>query len=182
LNRKPFKIQPAVWGGLLVFGMGLGYVGLTLLTGCATSKPKAPLPLAPKATEVPTPNVPSLSWRAFPDDAVLSLGPGSVTLICVGDLLFGRRVEEALKTGDVEDPFAGMRSALASGDMTTGNLECVLGTPKSFKKWKSRDKILLSSPPESARYLRAAGFRLLSLGNNHSLDYREEGLSSTIAL
>jgi poly-gamma-glutamate synthesis protein (capsule biosynthesis protein) len=133
-------------------------------------------------TDFMIPSATTIAWRAFPGDEAITTGDGSVTLVCVGDLMFGRHIEEVRKKVDIPDPFVGMRTVLLSGDMATGNLECVLGTPQSVASWKSRDKILLASPKESARELKDAGFRLLSLGNNHSLDYREEGLFSTMSI
>jgi poly-gamma-glutamate synthesis protein (capsule biosynthesis protein) len=166
------SIRPNV---VLVFG-----AVVCMMMGCAAPRPK--LPAEKPAAEVvsPTPNSTPVAWKSFPGDPVLEAGDHPVTLICVGDLMFGRHVEEASQERHLDNPFESMRDALQSGDLATGNLECVLGDPKSVAKWKSRDKILLPAPIESARKLWNAGFRLVSVGNNHSLDFREEGLFSTL--
>lgn len=130
------------------------------------------------ASEASTP-VPTLTWRPFRGEPALTGGEHPLTLICVGDVMFGRHVEEAARRSGGRNPFTSLREVLSSGDFATANLECVLGDADSFKRWKSRDKILLPAPLESAHSLREAGFRLVSLGNNHSLDFREEGLFST---
>jgi poly-gamma-glutamate synthesis protein (capsule biosynthesis protein) len=122
----------------------------------------------------------TLAWQTFPGDAALESGDRPVTLICVGDLMFGRRVGEAIRDREERNPFEGVSDILRSGDFAVGNLECVLGDAVSFKQWSSWDKILLPAPRIAAKYLYEAGFRLVSLGNNHSLDFKEEGFYSTV--
>lgn len=103
----------------------------------------------------------------------------AVTLMAVGDLMFGRRVETARRGKPDPDPLAAVRGILAGADLTFGNLECVLGAEGDFSKWKSYDKIRLGAPAESVKYLQASGFDVVSLGNNHVLDFGPEGARST---
>jgi poly-gamma-glutamate synthesis protein (capsule biosynthesis protein) len=103
----------------------------------------------------------------------------AVTLMAVGDLMFGRKVESARRGRTDPDPLAAVREVLSSADLTVGNLECVLGTEGDFREWSSYDKIRLGAPADSVRFLTASGFDVVFLGNNHVLDFGKEGLEST---
>lgn len=80
-------------------------------------------------------------------------------------------------------------------DATFGNLECALTdhpTPLASKSRaavlagpsqqapKARD-YLLKAPPAYAPLLKEAGFTILSLANNHSMDYGAAGLADTLS-
>ncbi len=107
---------------------------------------------------------------------------GAVTLLAVGDLMFGRRVESARQGKEDPDPLAAVRETLAQADITFGNLECVLGQEGDFADWKAYDKIRLGAPAGSVESLSASGFDIVSLGNNHVLDFGKEGLESTVRI
>ena len=74
-----------------------------------------------------------------------------------------------------------MRSELRGG-VVLGNLEQTL-TDGGVSKCgaKSTDCYAFRSPPADAEALRAAGFTVLTLANNHSLDYGGTGLADTVA-
>jgi poly-gamma-glutamate synthesis protein (capsule biosynthesis protein) len=74
-------------------------------------------------------------------------------------------------------PYAAVRSILADADVTIGNMEGTFterGTQAS-KFYTFR------TPPRHARGLFEAGFDVVSLGNNHAMDYGAVGLADTIA-
>ncbi|HEY6008627.1 MAG TPA: CapA family protein, partial [Geobacteraceae bacterium] len=76
-----------------------------------------------------------------------------------------------------EYPFAATAAILKSGDVTIGNLEAPLstgGTEYRDKRFRYR-----SSPTASAA-LKQAGFSVLTLANNHMLDYGGIGLTDTL--
>ncbi len=106
----------------------------------------------------------------------------AVTLLAVGDLMFGRHVGDAMEDSPGIDPFGGLGGVLRWADLTVGNLECVLGHEGDFRKWKAYEKIRLGAGEEAVIDLKHAGFDFLSLANNHALDYGKEGLQSTQAL
>ncbi len=73
------------------------------------------------------------------------------------------------------DPFSKLGDLLTA-DITFGNLECCLTTRSD-----GRDKPeVLSAPPERAADLAAAGFDVVCLANNHSLDFGPAGLRDTL--
>jgi len=104
-------------------------------------------------------------------DAVLHLA-------AVGDVMLDRALGEAVLAGDVDYPFAQVEGVLSSADITIGNLESALGdlgTPEN-KGYTFR------APKETAETLSLAGFDLLSLANNHAMDFGAEGLMQAIQL
>jgi poly-gamma-glutamate synthesis protein (capsule biosynthesis protein) len=75
-------------------------------------------------------------------------------------------------------PFAATRSILSNSHITIGNLEAPItgrGSGFSDKRFRFRSR------PEAARALKDAGFTVLTLANNHILDYGAIGLSDTLS-
>lgn len=89
-------------------------------------------------------------------------------LVLVGDMMTGRRVgEDISEYDDVYYPFRGIGEYTKKGDVTFGNLECAVserGTPKD-KVYKFR------AEPRTLEGVRDAGFDVLTLANNHIMDY-----------
>jgi poly-gamma-glutamate capsule biosynthesis protein CapA/YwtB (metallophosphatase superfamily) len=83
--------------------------------------------------------------------------------------------------GPADDYFRSVRKQLA-GDVVLGNLEGTLterGSPKCGTG--STDCFSFHAPPSYARQLRAAGFTVMNLANNHALDYGDIGQQDTVA-
>ena len=101
-----------------------------------------------------------------------------VRVILVGDVLLGRGVNPA------GDPLGAVAGWLASADLTVGNLEGFItadgggGTPAGGGPG---EPIYLPMPATAVATLRRAGFDLVGLANNHSLDGGEAGLRETVA-
>ncbi len=94
----------------------------------------------------------------------------TLKLIAVGDI--------SLSGPDGQDPFERVARLLHAGDIVFGNLECVLcdtgaGTEK---------EITLRADPARAGYLRRAGFDIVSVANNHVLDFGPAALDQTLAV
>jgi len=101
-----------------------------------------------------------------------------ITLVAVGDLMLARGVAPQAASRGWDYPFAQVRDVIRSADIAVGNLECVLGerglaVPKRFN---------FSAPEEAAGALKQAGFDLLFLANNHTLDRGRPGLLHTLEL
>ena len=69
-------------------------------------------------------------------------------------------------------------------DLRIGNLECAIGTnllpaPEKLKKNGGNDNVCFARDEDFFR-VKELGFDAVSLGNNHSFDLGEEGLSNTI--
>ncbi|MBN2011175.1 CapA family protein [candidate division KSB1 bacterium] len=107
------------------------------------------------------------------------LRPGqspTTSIVAVGDIMVGSHVTQYLDKYGVGYPFDSTRHILKSGDVTFGNLEAPFsktGTP--FDK-----KFTFKIDPKYARGLPAAGFDVVTLANNHSMDFGEEALINTM--
>ena len=97
--------------------------------------------------------------------------------MAVGDIMLARTIGEMIESEGIEAPFAFTAETLSTADITLGNLECSIsdrGTPED-KKYTFR------APLSAAESLQFAGFDLVSLSNNHILDYGPLALEDTLA-
>lgn len=70
---------------------------------------------------------------------------------------------------------------LIAGDVVIGNLEGTLATGGSSKcGGGSPNCFAFRTPPSYARHLRAAGFTVMNLANNHAYDYGASGQAETV--
>ncbi len=95
-----------------------------------------------------------------------------VHLVAVGDLMLDRSLSVALQQGNIDYPFTNVSESLLEADLTIGNLESALGDigEPAKKRYQFR------APPEAAESLASAGFDIISLANNHAMDFGHEGL------
>ncbi len=115
-----------------------------------------------------------------PEAVIVSELP-ELRFIAVGDIMLGRGVAYWIeKKGNYEMAFENVKSSLDVGDVVFGNLENPLTS--SEKGLNKNGKIVLKAKPEAMTALTSAGFNLVSLSNNHILDYYEKGLFDTMEL
>ena len=91
----------------------------------------------------------------------------------VGDVMLGRLVNQALRSREPQYPWGDTLGVLRRADLRVGNLEFVLaddGHPWPGKEFHFR------SDSANVESLRTADFRLVSLANNHVLDYGADAL------
>ena len=131
-------------------------------TATATSTP------APTATPIPT-NTPS---------PTPSPPPTRILLAAVGDVMLGRSVGWRMEAEGPAMPFAGVRDILVGADIAVANLESAVGVTGTAES----KAYTFRAPPVAAEALALAGFDLVSLANNHSLDYGPQSLAETRAL
>jgi len=101
-----------------------------------------------------------------------------VMLSAVGDVMLDRNLGELVAAGWVEYPFEEIAGLLTSADLTIGNLESALG---DVGEPVNKD-YAFQAPPEAAQALELAGFDLLSMANNHAMDYGDLALRQAIDL
>ena len=101
--------------------------------------------------------------------------PVVTTLAAVGDVMLGRRVGRR-HADDPSTPLRPLSRRLAAADLTVGNFESTLSTDGS--PTQGGDSFAASR--RALPGLRAAGFDLLSLANNHVGDYGERALRQTL--
>ena len=102
----------------------------------------------------------------------------AISLIAVGDLMMGGSALSVFRHNGPGYAFDSLRTFLKSADVTMANLEApftIQGKP--FDK-----KFTFRVPPDYTTSLIHAGFDVLTLANNHILDYGREGLLSTFKI
>ncbi len=94
----------------------------------------------------------------------------------VGDLMLARLVDARIAREGVRAPFRQVERILGRADLLIGNLESVV-TTRGTRQAKT---YTFRAPARGAASLRRAGFDLVSLANNHALDFGREGLADTM--
>lgn len=160
-----------LFAGLIVVTLGLA--------ACARSTaPLPPIPIKPaqaSATSATPIDPPTPAPAATPTPTSTPTPTYMVTLNAVGDIMLARTVGDQVLAHGPQIVFAGVQSVLGSADLRIGNLECAI-TERSQPEHKS---FTLKAPPQSAQALSMAGFDVLSLANNHAMDYGYPGLADT---
>jgi poly-gamma-glutamate synthesis protein (capsule biosynthesis protein) len=142
----------------------------------ATATPSSPF--TPTAAAVGVPVTPPVAARtpppAFPTRPSAPAG-ASITISAVGDISLAREVVPRMEAAGAGYPYA-LVTHLIDGDIAFANLEGALTDrgepwPKGYN---------FRTPPRFASGLRDAGFDVVSLANNHSMDYGQVGLLDTI--
>ena len=100
---------------------------------------------------------------------------GDVTLAFAGDVHFAGRVARLLK--DPATAFGPITSVLKSADFTAVNLE----TPVTSRGQPQPKTYHFATTPRAFTALRDAGVDLVTIANNHILDYGQIGLADTLA-
>lgn len=115
------------------------------------------------------------------------LSETTVVLMLTGDNLLGGRMKEAIARNGKGYPYQKVSYVLRGADLVFGNLECPITDYPYATRGKSagaikqrRDFVFKASPEYSASVLADAGFDVLSLANNHAMDYQGQGLLQTI--
>jgi poly-gamma-glutamate capsule biosynthesis protein CapA/YwtB (metallophosphatase superfamily)/Tfp pilus assembly protein PilF len=103
-------------------------------------------------------------------------------IIAVGDLSLARGVNVDFYTGRSGSPLQYVAPLIGRARVAFGNLESPLTkrAKRVATKGPRGGSIYLKGNPDYAFLLTEAGFDVLSLANNHIMDYGEQGLSDTI--
>lgn len=102
----------------------------------------------------------------------------SLKLMAVGDIMLGRTVGKRLN-GEFNSAFSEVKSYLQQADILFGNLESPISDRGTRIKGKG---ITFSAHPTAVKSLTYAGFDVVSLANNHILDFNTPSLLQTIQL
>lgn len=100
----------------------------------------------------------------------LELNPVRVALF--GDIMLGRKVGEYIKLKGSDYPFLLVKERLLAADLAFANLETPTCSTGEFIN-------LFRAHPRAVDGLESAGIDIVSLANNHVLDYHQEGLFET---
>ncbi|USG66899.1 CapA family protein [Brevibacillus ruminantium] len=119
--------------------------------GAAQQSPELPMPLKPETDE-------------------------PITVTIVGDILLDKSVGKQIERYGVDYPFAKTGDLLRQADLTVGNLETAVS-----KRGKPESKeFTFRSRPETLAGLVNAGFDIVNLANNHSMDYGMDAFLDTM--
>ncbi len=152
----------------------------------APAPPVADSPTPPAPPSVPqAPQLPR-STRPIPttpvEEAPLALPEGvdensTIRLALVGDIMLSRNVARdlAARNLDYTYPFQATAPMLRTSDVVFGNLE----SPISGRGEQLDKKYVFNAAPESVKGLVAGGFDVVSLANNHTLDFGTIALEDT---
>jgi poly-gamma-glutamate capsule biosynthesis protein CapA/YwtB (metallophosphatase superfamily) len=100
-------------------------------------------------------------------------------LLFGGDAMLGRTVKDYIRRRGVTWPLGSIAPLLRGADLTVVNLECAITAGTT--EWRGAPKAFyFGAPPEAVQSLVDAGVDLVSLANNHTLDFEVEGLQDTV--
>lgn len=99
-------------------------------------------------------------------------------IAAVGDIMLGGTAEPEMRKFGYDYPYEHVQAILKQAQIVFGNLE----GPLTDDGTAEQKKYVFRSPPDKvAPALARAGFNIVSLANNHSLDYGAQGLEDTRA-
>jgi len=102
--------------------------------------------------------------------------PAAIRFVFAGDVIFEKQMNGLMDKKGKDYILADTKSVLQAADLTAINLE----TPVSRRGIKEKDKqYTFRARPECVSILANAGIDIVSLANNHSLDYGRDALSDT---
>jgi len=107
-------------------------------------------------------------------------GPDSseVTFVAVGDIMLGRHIGKVISRKGNPSPFEKIRPVLQKSDILFGNLESVIGENYTVPNFQDKPYNFIAHP-RVVGILKGAGFSVLSLANNHAMDFGAGALSET---
>lgn len=99
-----------------------------------------------------------------------------VILMAVGDIMLGRTIGDIIEKEGHEAPFQYVAETLNTADVAIGNLEC----PISDRGVAEEKTYAFRAPVNAGKSLAFGGFDVVSLANNHTLDYGPLALRDTM--
>jgi len=103
--------------------------------------------------------------------------PASTSFIAVGDMMLSRTVAERMKKHGQAYPFAKTKELTTAVDFSFGNLETPIIAGRSIQP----TEMVFRADPGVEQELKTAGFNIVSLANNHIMNFGNAGLDETIA-
>lgn len=171
---KPGPRWIPVTAGLALVAVALGLVGVLLAGGAgdesAVVAAAEPSTVAPTSTPPPTETTTTVAAR----DPVLGSGQ-QVVMAFGGDVHFEGAIGAKL-AADPASVFAGVASVFAEADVSMVNLETAItgrGTPAP-KEYTFR------APVSAFDALRAGNVDVVTMANNHGIDFGPEGLEDSL--
>ncbi len=105
-----------------------------------------------------------------------------VILMAVGDVMLGGQVGNIMQKMGWDRLFEQVAPILRSANLVFGNLPTPLSTHDQTNDAKTDGYPVLKASPEAIKSLVYGGFNILSLANNHIMDFGEKALFDTIKI
>ncbi len=103
---------------------------------------------------------------------------GEVRLMAVGDLMLAQSIGRRIVRNGVHVPFQRVVSIFNQADLVVANLECAI----SNRGTRANKRFAFRAPLKAADSLSYAGIDVVSLANNHALDWGVPALRDTMRL
>ena len=158
-------------------GFWMGLFGLALCFASVSCVTPSQIPDEPPPVEIPAAATPPPAAPAVPEQPATA--PAEFKIAAVGDIMLGGTATPELRKYGYDYPFELTAPIFKQAQIVFGNLEGPLtagGTIEANKQYVFR-----SPPDKVAPALARAGFNIVSLANNHILDYGPPGLDDTRA-
>lgn len=136
---------------------------LLFISACATQ------PTPPEAPAQPPVESPAV---------IAPAAPTPLKIVAVGDIMLDGTARPVLSEKGYDYPFVHMRKFFDGAQVVFGNLEGPLTT--RGKPEQEKTYVFRSPPDKVSQALKNAGFNVVSLANNHTLDYGADGLTDTM--
>lgn len=101
-----------------------------------------------------------------------------VDILFAGDFSPFNKLQNSINSSDINGLFGDFLTTIQNSDFAIVNFESNIQT--SLAKPIEKSGIHISCPENSIKFLKDAGFDLLTLANNHFFDYGDEGVDSTL--
>jgi poly-gamma-glutamate synthesis protein (capsule biosynthesis protein) len=106
----------------------------------------------------------------------LAVQAEEIIINAIGDVMLAGRWAASIRKYGYESPFRGLSVELKAADITIANLESPIA--RSGKEFTGK-KFRFRAEPEVAAALRNSGINLVTLANNHSMDFGATALAET---
>jgi len=128
--------------------------------------------------DLPAPGCAATAWPSYAQRAALTVASRRpVTVAFTGDIHSEGVLRQRLLAG--EDPLDTVEDVLTAADLTVANLETAVGTSGSPQPGKT---YTFRAPAQLVTSLARSGVDVVSLANNHALDFGREALAETLRL
>lgn len=163
----------------------------TALPATTSPAPAATQPATPTATATPVPSATATPPPAATQPGAAAATEVAVTIKAVGDMIPGSNYSgksllpteagEAL-AAEREFLFGNIKPFFNEADILFGNFESTLTDyPYPAKDTSQGMTFAFRTPPVYAQMFKDLGFDVLSVANNHSFDFGDQGFADTIA-
>nr|WP_199330756.1 CapA family protein [Microcoleus sp. FACHB-68] len=191
------KIKALVFGvSSLSFCLGTGWGFITQSEGYNLSAFLAPVASFQMPTQLPSFSAspaPAATLKPWQNSKILEpftktskalvppIPETSITIKAVGDIIPGTNYPYNKLPGQKQILFQSVKSQLKGADILFGNFESTLTNyPYSAKNISRGMTFAFRTPPSYTQILKDAGFHVLSVANNHSMDFFEAGFEDTM--